>query len=78
MRTTAETMHAIGQMVNYRVGEMMVLVKVTDVKTAWGQTRVQITPLMGTGSQWVNIESVSKLSSNQQTYATVQAHRVIA
>lgn len=64
MKTTAETMHAIGQTVNYRVGEMSVLVKVTDVKTVWGQIRIQITPLMGTGRQWVNVDSVSKINHN--------------
>lgn len=63
MRTTADTMHAIGQTVNYRVGEMMVQVRVSDVKTVWGQLRVQITPLMGSGSQWVNVESVAKIGN---------------
>lgn len=70
MKTTADTMHAIGQTVAYRVGTLSILVRVCDVKTVWGQTRVQITPLMGTGSQWVNLESVSK-SNHNHALATI-------
>ena len=52
---------AIGVAVMYQSGELSFACVVTDAKNAYGQVRVQITPMTGDGSQWVNASSVRAL-----------------
>jgi len=59
--TTAEAQKLIGQTGTIAVqgdGDMRVQVEVTDTKTAYGNVRVQVSPILGSGSAWVNLSRV--------------------
>ena len=60
--TTRKLAQLIGRVAEYRTGEdkrLTVLVRIVDVKTAWGKTRVQVTPTAGSGTVWVLLDSVT-------------------
>lgn len=39
-------------------GDMVFQVRITDVKTAYGRLRYQITPLVGTGTAWIDADTI--------------------
>jgi len=39
--------------------DMVINCRVTDAKSAWGQVRLQVEPLAGSGSQWVDISRIT-------------------
>ena len=51
--TTAEAHNKLGRYANWRSGTLVVTVKVTDHKLAYGVDRWEITPIEGSGSAWV-------------------------
>lgn len=54
-----ETMQSLlGKTGTYACGGLAFEVRVTDVKSVYGNTRVYIIPANGTGGKWVNLESV--------------------
>lgn len=60
MSHTAKAMlPAIGQQVNVRCEDLQILCTVTDVKSAYGVIRLQVQPVAGTGSQWVQLERIT-------------------
>ena len=46
----------------YAVPGLVVDVKVIDARVSWGQVQLQIQPTSGSGSKWVNAESLGGLS----------------
>lgn len=48
----------IGRQAKYRVGGMTFTVTITDVRPRYGVVDVEITPVHGTGKQWVQLTSV--------------------
>lgn len=53
--TATEMIPAVGQQVSVRFEELLIDCVVADVKQSWGKTRLQITPLLGTGTQWIEL-----------------------
>lgn len=50
---------AIGAIVAVRFESLLIRCEVLDVKTAYGNARVFITPSTGAGSQWVDVSRIS-------------------
>ena len=62
--TAKEMIPAVGAVVVVRVEDvLMVNCKVVDVKTAWGRPRLLVTPVAGSGRQWVDLSRVAGLVS---------------
>ena len=53
-RTARQMVVAIGQTVVVRMESFGVEMVVKDVKQAWGQTRLLVAPIRGTGEAWVD------------------------
>ena len=49
---------AVGANILYRVGELKFACIVRDAKCSYGTARVEIAPVNGAGSMWVNLSSV--------------------
>lgn len=48
----------IGKQAMIQYGTLSVLVNITDAKNSYGQDRLQITPVAGSGATWVNLSSL--------------------
>lgn len=48
-----EVQQFVGKKGTILVGGLMVGVRITDVKMAWGKLRFEVSPLAGSGSVWV-------------------------
>ena len=70
--TTAQMNAAIGQRVQWCVGDVLVDCTVTDVKQVWGNVRFQIEPVAGTGRQWVELTSLAT-AADSMVHHTGQA-----
>ena len=66
--TIKQLMQAIGQNVYYNVDTMKILCTVQDVKLAWQKPLLQLVPVMGTGSKWVALTSVSAANNTSIVY----------
>lgn len=62
-RTTRQMMVAIGQVVRVRMENFTINMVVKDVKQAWGQTRLLVTPIngAGTGEAWIDCSRCSRI-----------------
>ena len=49
----------INQVKLYRINGLHVRVQVTDVRQVWGRSDAQISPIEGSGSIWVSIDSLT-------------------
>ena len=56
--TAAKMSIAIGQTVNVRVESWTIPMKVIDAKSAWGNIRVEVEPLNGTGRAWIELSRI--------------------
>lgn len=55
-----ELMKWVGKSATYRVrDDMLMLVEITNAKEAYGSTRVEIVPVSGSGSIWVETVSIT-------------------
>ena len=59
-RTARQMIPAIGQVVVVRMESFGVDMLVKDVKQAWGQTRLLVSPINGTGEAWVDCSRCSR------------------
>lgn len=57
--TATEMMPAVGTIVLVACEQMNVACHVVDVKTSWGKRRLQVLPVAGNGTQWVELTRVS-------------------
>lgn len=48
----------IGKQATFNCDGLMFQVKITNAKNTYGQDRLQIKPVAGTGEKWVNIASL--------------------
>lgn len=48
----------VGKRAFLPIGEIRVMVKISDIKVSWGHERVLITPVSGEGKQWVGTEKL--------------------
>lgn len=53
-----EIIELIGQTAVYDDHGLRFSVQITDAKQSYGQLRVQIVPIAGSGCRWVNVEKV--------------------
>jgi len=61
--TAIELAKYIGQTATYHgVPGLVIEVTVIDARVSWGQVQLQIQPVSGSGSKWVNAESLGGLS----------------
>ena len=56
--TANEMIPAVGMTVSVRFEEIQVICIVRDVKSAYGRARLQVEPIAGAGSQWVELARV--------------------
>jgi len=57
---TVNTMRpSIGQTVLVRFESIAVKCTVTDAKSAYGRIRLEVRPVSGTGSQWVELDRIA-------------------
>ena len=49
-----------GTIVQLRMESLMVSVRITDAKWSWGKVRLQVQPVSGSGSQWVEPQRLMK------------------
>lgn len=61
--TTNQLKPAIGQVVSVRFEGLEIICTITDTKASYGNIRVQIVPLRGEGSQWVELGRVLRVLS---------------
>jgi hypothetical protein len=61
--TATELAKYINREGDWQTGELRVRVKIVDVKKAYGRLDYRITPIAGSGEQWINGEAV-KLDKN--------------
>jgi hypothetical protein len=57
--TTNEMHPLVGRHAMLPVKDMDVRVRILNVKTAFGATRVQVAPVSGSGDSWYELESVT-------------------
>jgi hypothetical protein len=60
--TTAELAKLLGQLGSYYIPGLVIEVTVIDARMSWGQVQLQIQPTSGSGSKWVNAESLGGIS----------------
>jgi hypothetical protein len=51
--TTIGLSHYIGLVASWRTGSLSVAVRIVDCKRSYGRVRYLITPVAGTGQQWI-------------------------
>lgn len=56
--TATQMIPAVGAIVAVRFEEITVFCHVVDVKNSWGKIRLQVTPELGNGSQWIELPRV--------------------
>ena len=67
MTHTAQKMIvAVGQIVNVRVESWTVPMRVVDAKSAWGNIRVEVEPLNGSGRAWIELSRLVIPIDNKQ------------
>lgn len=59
MTTALEMLPAIGAKVRVRFESMQIDCTVKNVKNSWGQPRLLVSPVAGTGEQWVEMGRVT-------------------
>ena len=59
--TVGDLAPAIGQEVSLKLDDMLVAVKVLDVRTVWKRIDCLITPVSGLGEKWVSVSSLRKI-----------------
>ena len=57
--TAAKMAVAIGQIVNVRVEAFTIPMTVKDVKSSYGNIRLEVEPLSGTGRAWIELSRVA-------------------
>jgi hypothetical protein len=60
--TALELAQHIGQLGSYYIPGLVIEVTVIDARMSWGQVQLQIQPVSGSGSKWVNADSLGGLS----------------
>lgn len=55
-----EVQQFVGKTGTIILGGLMIGVRITDVKMAWGKMRYEVSPLSGSGSVWVESVDVSE------------------
>lgn len=48
----------VGKRAFLPVGEIKVMVKITDLKVSWGHERVLVSPISGKGEAWVGTDKL--------------------
>lgn len=66
MTTANDMTPVIGQTVQLRVEDIKVLVMVLNAKNSYGRLRLLVTPVAGSGEQWVEMSRVSLIDNQQQ------------
>jgi hypothetical protein len=57
-QTATELIPAVGALVSVRFESVTVACRVTDAKRSWNVIRLQVEPLQGSGSQWVELPRI--------------------
>ena len=57
--TVTQLLPAIGALVAVRMEDLTIHCRVLDVKRSWDRIRLQVQPLAGSGSQWVDISRIT-------------------
>lgn len=63
---TARQMYpAIGTLVAVRFESLEVNCYVTDVKSAYGEVRLKVKPVVGAGDQWITMSRVNRIEEGK-------------
>ena len=61
--TVAEMAKYLGQTADYYgIPDLVIEVKIVDARMSWGQLQLQIQAVSGSGSKWINADSLGGLS----------------
>ncbi len=71
--TAREMIPAIGAVVLVRCEDLQVRCTVQDVKSSYGRSRLLVTPIAGTGAQWVELARVELVTVNRCTWCGAEA-----
>ena len=69
-KTVTQLLPAVGALVAVRMEDMVINCRVLDAESAWGQ--VQVGPLSGSGSQWVDISRITARLDTDSTLLEVR------
>lgn len=61
MHTAKQMIPAVGSQVMVRFDSFGVPMWITDAKSAWGRVRLQVTPVDGEGSAWIECDRVIRV-----------------
>ena len=71
--TVNQLLPAIGALVAVRMEDLTINCRVLDAKRSWDRVRLQVEPLTGSGSQWIDLSRVSaRLDSDSGATALYQ------
>ena len=57
-QTATELIPAVGALVSVRFESVLVACRVLDAKRVWNAVRLEVTPIQGSGSQWVELPRI--------------------
>jgi len=70
--TVTQLLPAVGALVAVRMEELTIHCRVLDVKRSWDRIRLQVQPLTGSGSQWVDISRITARLDSDSTLLEVR------
>jgi hypothetical protein len=63
--TCNQMLPAVGQDVMVRFEDLTIACKVLDVKSSYGRIRLEVSPLSGTGRQWVEVSRIPQSTESK-------------
>ena len=69
MATAKEMLPAIGQTVRAQFEDLTIDARVSDVKSSYGRVRLLVSPISGTGKQWIEVSRLRAASDVEALYA---------
>ena len=58
--TATQMLPAIGQTVRAQFEDLTIDVRVSDVKSSYGRVRLLVSPVSGTGQQWIEVSRLRR------------------
>jgi hypothetical protein len=67
--TASQMLPAIGQTVRAQFEDLTIDVRVSDVKSSYGRVRLLVSPVSGTGQQWIEVSRLRAAADVEALYA---------
>ena len=69
--TATQMLPAIGQTVRAQFEDLIIEVRVSDVKSSYGRVRLLVSPVAGTGSQWIEVSRLRAAPSGSGSQSLI-------